>query len=291
MAHQKDTPPDVYTLLKKGGEFSSRYRRSLVLEELTTVADYDILFTGLRLFTALLWCAARQPDDEAKLTAMRAAGQFADLFNDSEDLALPFRRISDALRHGAPVVTQRRRRGRPGLLDEDAILRGYAAATVNRLIAAGTSLPDALKSVAGELRGVDPAAARLRAEPFVVGWKQCRRTSATTAWRGGFTTTCSWASRVRSLPASRPTRRSARTRSLHWRGFGGSIFQRTENSFKAKHLRHAGNPVKWAFNRARNVPLVGRGETQRICICRVTPTRSKFRCPAGFRFQCRRWSN
>jgi hypothetical protein len=171
VAHQKDTPPDVYTLLMKGGEFSSKYRRSLVLEELTTVADYNILFIGLRFFTALLQRAARQPDDEAKLTAVMAAAQFADLFNYSEDLALPFRRVSDAMRHGAPVVKQRRRRGSQQLLDEQAILRGYAAATVDRLIAAGMPLEEALREVAKKLRGV-----RSRRGPVtrqtIRGWRE-----------------------------------------------------------------------------------------------------------------------
>jgi uncharacterized protein YoaH (UPF0181 family) len=169
MAHQKDTPPDVYTLW---GEFSSTYRRSLVLEELTTVADFDILFMGLRLFTVLLQCAARQPDDEAKLTAVMAAGQFVDLFGYQEDLALPFRRISDALRHGAPVVKQRRRpSGGQKLLDEHAILHGYAVATVDRLIATGMSPEAALKEVAAKLRGVQSRRGQITRRT-VRGWRE-----------------------------------------------------------------------------------------------------------------------
>jgi hypothetical protein len=156
MARRKDTPPlDISAALIAAAKFSNAHRRSLLLEELTTVADYSILFTGLSLFTVLLQHAAHQPDDEAKITAVMAAGQLADLFKYPEDLALPFRRISDALRHGAPVIKQRRRRsGGQKLLDEHAILHGYAAATVDRLVAAGMSLEEALKEVAGKLRGV-----------------------------------------------------------------------------------------------------------------------------------------
>jgi hypothetical protein len=98
MARQKDNQPDIAFVLGEAVKFNSKHRRSLLLEDLTTAADYNVLFAGLSLFTLLLQRAARQPDDEAKITAAMAAGQLADLFKYQEDLALPFRRISDALR-------------------------------------------------------------------------------------------------------------------------------------------------------------------------------------------------
>ena len=159
-----------YVLLE-WAKFSSRYRRSLVLEEITTVADYNVLFIGLRFFTALMQRAAHQPDDEAKLLAMMAAAQFAALFKYTEHLALPFRRVSDALRHGAPVIKQRRRRGSPQLLDEQAILNGFAAATVDRLITAGMPLKEALREVAEKLRGVRSRRG-LVTRQTIRGWRQ-----------------------------------------------------------------------------------------------------------------------
>lgn len=155
MAHQKDTPPpDISAALIAAAKFSDAHRRSLLLEEITTADDYNVLFEGLRLFTLMLQGAAYQSDDDAKLISIAAAAQFAGLFKYPEDLALPFLRISDALRNGAPVIKQKRRSGGQKLLNEDAILHGYAAATVDRLVAAGMSLEEALKEVAGELRDV-----------------------------------------------------------------------------------------------------------------------------------------
>jgi hypothetical protein len=121
---------------------------------MTTADDYDVLFRGLTFFTLKLQYAAYQPNDEAKVTAIQAAAQFAQLFKYPDDLALPFLRISDALRHGVPVVKQARRRGNPELLDEYAILHGYAAATVDRLVSTGWMDVKAREAVAGKLRGV-----------------------------------------------------------------------------------------------------------------------------------------
>jgi hypothetical protein len=153
-SHPEGTPLDMSYVLLEWAKFSNRHRRSLLLEEITTAGDYNVLFEGLRFFTLLMQCAAHQPDDEAKILAISAAAQFASLFKYTEDLALPFLRISDALRHGAPVIVRKRRRGSPEILDEQAILKGYAAATVDRLITTGVPLKEALTVVAEKLRGV-----------------------------------------------------------------------------------------------------------------------------------------
>lgn len=185
MASRKDTPPNTSVVFGEAAKFTNRHRRSLLLEQMTTADDYDILFEGLRFFTLKLQCATYLPDDEAKITAIDAAAQLAALFKYSEDLTLPFLHIQDALRHGAPVIKPTRRKGRPRLLDEQAILHGYVAATVDRLISTGMSQKKAWEEVARGLRSVQSHRG-LTTPRTVRGW--CEEVSAdvgrhgTAAW-------------------------------------------------------------------------------------------------------------
>lgn len=144
-------------------EFLNRYQGTL--PEIIGKANLAILNAALGFLFAHLREARRQFEQEGDagragaFTALGALWQFVALFErpNAETLQIPVLRLLDALvsldnNSVSPIVEPTRRRGRGGSSHAHLALKGSAAGTVRRLVAAGLNRSDAEEKVAAQLR-------------------------------------------------------------------------------------------------------------------------------------------
>jgi hypothetical protein len=152
-------------------EFLNRYQGSL--PEIIGKANLVVLNSALGFLFAHLREARRQFEQEGDagragaFTALGALGQFVVLFEKpkAETIEIPILRLQDALvsldkNSVEPIVKPTRRRGRAGSSHAHLALKGDAAGTVRRLVAAGLNRSDAEEKVAAQLRQLGVRAKR-----------------------------------------------------------------------------------------------------------------------------------